>query len=148
MAAAAVSCGFRPVLLGHHVLDSLEDRIHRRIAVRTGFPLLVDLCVTSSRATRGGTRERSWVESTVGRGVGEARRKRAILPKWCAVVRGELIPVFGSGVHQCQRHNEADSSNRRSRRDTSPGCCALCEPGPVATEPGDKNVWNGGGQSK
>ncbi len=46
VAAAAVAGRLGSVLLGHHALHLLEERVHRRVAVGAGLPLLQDLGVT------------------------------------------------------------------------------------------------------
>ena len=107
MASAAVARRFRTVLLRHHVLDALEDRVHRGIAVRAGFPLVVDLRVASARAAALRTGERSGIECAIGGGMRQARRKGAVGAERIAVVGRKPVLILRPRVGGTSRPRRA-----------------------------------------
>src|SRR5215469_14234700 len=98
MTTTAIPCGFWPILLGHDVLNALEDRIHRRIAMGTGFPFGVDLGMAAARATGRRACQRSRVECTIGGRMRQTRCKGTALAKSVAVVGGKQVVILRSRV--------------------------------------------------
>src|SRR5215467_9074614 len=70
VAATAIPRRFRAVLLSHNGLNALENRVHRRVSMSAGLPLIKNLRVTSRRTARGRPREGPCVERPASRGTG------------------------------------------------------------------------------
>ena len=125
VAAAAVAGRLGAVLLGHHALHLLEERVHRRVAVRARQPLLVDLGVATGGAAGGRVGERLLSERAAGAGVRQAGRERPVLTVEVAVVLGELVDeldaaVGGRQTGHHQGHDQGAGQRHPGRRAEDP----------------------------
>ena len=115
VAAAAVARGLRAILLGHDLLDSLEQHVHGGPAVRTHAPLVQDLRVAARRTAGLRAGQRARVEGATGVRARQARGERTVLAVEEVVVLGELVLVHRAGVHGSERHHgqQAQPSDQR-----------------------------------
>ena len=115
VAPAAVPRGLRAILISHHLLDALKDRVHRRVTMGAGPPFLRDLLVATGRATRVRASKSSFIKRAAGIGVRQARCEGTIGPIEILVVGRKGVHVTDTGVRTRQPGDDRQAGHVAGR---------------------------------